>query len=90
MKGIFFYAFQRYVALCILVALLRGYWQQNLTENGFVLFKVWLALCAVISISGYAYLLIARIERPKIGLRQYLIIVMFVIPTVLIFEYFKI
>jgi hypothetical protein len=89
MGGIFFYAFQRYVGLCILIALLRGYWQPNLTEDGFLLFKIWLALCAIISITGYVYMFVKEIKRPTITFKQHLIIGVFVVPTVLIFEYFK-
>lgn len=89
-NGLFFYGFQKYVAFCILVALIRGYWEPNLTELGFILFKIWLILCAVISCSGYIYLITKKIRSHKLTSIQYLIIGAFVAPTVLLFEYFRI
>lgn len=88
-SGLFFYSFQKYVAFCILIALIRGYWEPNLTDLGFTLFKAWLLLCAVISGSGYIYLFIRKIRSPKLNNSQYLIIGAFVVSTALLFEYFR-
>jgi hypothetical protein len=87
--GLFFRGFQKYVAICVVVALVRGYWEQSLTEYGFMLFKLWLTLCALVSGAGYVYFFSKKIKVRSIGLIQYLLIGLFVILTVMIFEYSK-
>ncbi len=88
--GLFFQSFQRYVALCILISLIRGYWEANLTEIGFTVFKAWLVLCALVSGSGYVYLYASKIKLSKLNSTHYIMIGLLVVPTVLVFEYFRI
>lgn len=86
----FFYGLQKYIALLIIVAIIRNYWESGMTTFGFFLFQIWLFAIGAISIIGYIYLYSKKIRYMAPTFYEYAIILVGIVLTCLVFEFFKV
>ncbi len=82
-------ALQRYIGLFAIVSIFTGYWQNKLTEKGFLLFMIWIIMCAVILLMGGIFVMPAKSGGQKMGVMPNLYVVIAVVATYLLFEMFK-
>jgi hypothetical protein len=83
-------ALQRYIGLFAVVSILTGYWQNKLTEMGFLLFMIWIIMCAVILLMGGIFLVPPRSGGKKMGVVPNLCVAIAALATYLLFELFKV
>jgi len=83
-------ALQRYIGLFAIVSIFAGYWHNELTEKGFLLFMIWIIMCAVILLMGGIFVPSAKSASKSMGILPNLYVVIAAVATYLLFELFKV